>query len=172
MTEKLKKTKRRQLTLFLSESSSSEIEKCREKYNLEQFKLINAHITLCREDEIEQLERINDNLNKLCFNSFDLEIGKPIRFSDYKGVLIPIIGNEVIFQNLRAEVLNGIIEFPRNQKPHITIMHPRNSSCTDEIFETINNLKLPNKLKFNKISLIEQTFGESWAVLQEYKLKN
>lgn len=172
MTEKLKKIKRRQLTLFLSESCSSEIEKCRERFNLEQFKLIKAHITLCREDEIEQLEKVNANLNKMCFNSFDLELGKPIRFSDNKGVLIPVVGNEVVFQNLRAETLKGVIEFPRSQKPHITIMHPRNSSCNNEIFETISNLKLPNKLRFNKINLIEQTFGESWTILEEYKLKN
>ena len=57
MKDKLKKIKRRQLTLFLSESCSSEIEKCRERFNLEQFKLIKAHITLCREDEIEQLKQ-------------------------------------------------------------------------------------------------------------------
>ena len=172
MKEKLNKIKRRQLTLFLSESCSSEIEKCREKFNSEQFKLIKAHITLCREDEIEELEKINANLNKMCFKSFDLKIGKPIRFSDNKGVLIPVVGNEVIFQNLRTEILNGVIEFPRSQKPHITIMHPRNSSCTTEIFQTITNLKFPNKLRFNKINLIEQTFGESWTILKEYKLKN
>lgn len=170
MTEQLKKNKRRQLTLFLSEIDSSEIEKCREKYNLEQFKLIKAHITLCREDEIEQLEKIKANLNKICFKSFDLEFGKPILFSENKGVLIPVVRNEVVFQNLRVEILNGIIKLPRSQKPHITLMHPRNSTCNNEIFETIVNLKLPTKLRFSKISLIEQTFGRSWEILEEYKL--
>lgn len=171
MTENFKK-KRRQLTLFVSESESSEIEKCREQYNLDQFKLIKAHITLCREDELEQLEKIKANLNKMCFNSFDIELGKPIRFSNHEGVLIPVVGNEVLFQNLRAEVLKGIIEIPRNQKPHITIMHPKNSSCDNQLFETISKIEFPNKLRFNKINLIEQILGESWSILEEYNLKN
>ncbi len=51
-------------------------------------------------------------------------------------------------------------------------MHPRNSICTNEIFEIIKRYKLPNKLKFEKISLIEQTHGERWNVIEEYKLKN
>lgn len=51
-------------------------------------------------------------------------------------------------------------------------MHPRNSICTNEIFEIIKRYKLPNKLKFEKISLIEQTHSERWNVIEEYKLKN
>lgn len=172
MIEELGKNKRRQLTLFLSESESFEIENCRKKFNFEQYKIIKCHITLCREDEIEQIEKVKFNLENLNFNSFDLEFGKPIRFSNGKGVLIPVNDNNVEFQNLRKEILNGIIKVPKNQKPHITIMHPRNSNCTDEIFETINNLKFPNKLKFSEISLIEQTLGENWNILEQYNLKN
>jgi 2'-5' RNA ligase len=160
------------LTLFLPECSSLEIEKCREKFNYEQFQLIKAHITLCREDEIEQLEEIKINLNKLSFNSFDLEIGKPTQFCDQNGVLIPIVGNDKIFHSLRAEVLNGIIDFPRIHKPHITLMHPGNSSCTPNIFKAIKNLNFPNKIQLSKISLIEQNLGGRWYILEEYRLRD
>jgi 2'-5' RNA ligase len=54
--------------------------------------------------------------------------------------------------------------------PHITLMHPRNSTCTNTIFEGINKINLPTQLKFNKISLIEQHNDESWNILQEFQL--
>ena len=160
------------MTLFLPESDSSGIEKCREKFNIEQFKLIRSHITLCREHEIDQLEKVKHNLENLRFNSFDLELGRPIRFSGDKGVLIPVIGNDELFQNIRTHILSGIIETLENHRPHITIMHPRNSTCTGEIFDKIRNLTFPTKLRFDKISLIEQTLGEKWNVLEEYKLED
>jgi len=168
----LEPIKRRQLTLFLPESNSSDIEKCRAKFNIEQFKIIRAHITLCREHEIDQLEKVKHYLENLNFTSFYLELGKPIRFSGDKGVLISVFGNDELFQKLRTHILSGIIEYPETHEPHITIMHPRNSTCTDEIFDTILNLTFPTKLRFDKISLIEQTLGEKWNVLEEYKLEN
>jgi len=48
--------------------------------------------TLCRDDEIEQLEKVKANLKKLNFCSSILEFGKPIRFSNGKGVIIPASG--------------------------------------------------------------------------------
>lgn len=77
MIEELGKNKRRQLTLFLLESESFEIENCRKKFNFEQYKIIKGHITLCREDEIEQIDKIRANIGNLNFDSFDLEFGKP-----------------------------------------------------------------------------------------------
>ena len=64
---------RKQLTLFL-ENSNEIIEDLRAKYNHEQFNLISAHITLCREDEIEQIEKIIDRMKSIQFK-------KPIRLN-------------------------------------------------------------------------------------------
>lgn len=172
MTGCLKQNKRQQLTLFVPEIFSTEIEQCRKKYNPEQFQLIKAHITLCREDEIEPIEMVKANLDSLIFNSFVLKLGNPILFSGNKGVLIPIVGNDEEFKNLRKRVLNNITESPKDQKPHITIMHPRNSICTEFIFKEINTLKFPDKIRFSKISLIEQALGEPWNILKEYELIN
>lgn len=83
------------------------------------------------------MDLIKSNLEKLDFTSIDLELGNPIQFSDNKGVLIPIVGNTSVFQNLSATILSGIVEKPRNQEPHITLAHPRNSNCTNEIFKAI-----------------------------------
>ena len=163
---------RKQLTLFVSEFESKEIERIRKKFNIDQFKLIKAHITLCREDELMQFEKVMSNLKKLDFKSFFLNIGNPILFSNNDGIILPVIGNVETFISLRNEILNGVIEVPRDQKPHITIMHPRNSACTDQVFETISNLKFPTRLIFKKISLIEQTLDVPWSILEQYNLKN
>ena len=51
-------------------------------------------------------------------------------------------------------------------------MHPRNSTCTDNIFGQIEKVGLPTKLKFKKISLIEQKDGGQWKILQEFEFKS
>ncbi len=156
-----------QLTLFVREIENLEIEKTRKTFNIEQYKLIKSHITICREEELIQLDKIKLNLEKLDFSSFCLSFGKPIRFSNGKGVLIPAIADYMEFKELRSQILSGIFEKPRNQEPHITLMHPRNSTCTDEIFEIIQNTNFPTVLKFDKISLIEQTNGEKWKISKQ-----
>lgn len=49
-------------------------------------------------------------------------------------------------------------------------MHPRNSNCTKEIYDEIKQIPLPQKLNFNRISLIEQRNGGKWTVLREFDL--
>jgi len=161
---------RKQLTLFINEPESLEIEKIRKTFNPEQYLLIKSHITLCREDEIEALEKVRTNLEQLNFHNFSIDFGKVVRFSDEKGVLIPAIGNCEAFHQLRKRLLAGIIEKPRMHEPHITLMHPRNSACTEAIFQEITTFKLPETITFNKISLIEQIPGEPWKVLAEWPL--
>jgi 2'-5' RNA ligase len=161
---------RKQLTLFLNEPENQEIETIRKTFNPEQYNLIKSHITLCREDEIEAIEKVRANLEQLNFNSFSIDFGRIVRFSDEKGVLIPAIGNCEAFHQLREKILAGIIEKPRMHEPHITLMHPRNSTCTEEIFKEVAAFKLPDTILFNKISLIEQTVGEPWQVLAEWPL--
>ncbi|HNM25996.1 MAG TPA: hypothetical protein PKL15_11220, partial [Saprospiraceae bacterium] len=53
---------------------------------------------------------------------------------------------------------------------HITLMHPRNSTCTDAIFEEIKVLDFPRELVFGSICLIEQEGEHVWKVLQEVEL--
>jgi 2'-5' RNA ligase len=163
---------RTQLTLFINENAAQNIEEIRQKYNPKQYALIKSHVTLCREDELDNIEQILHNLTHLNQNSITINFGNIIRFSDEKGVLMPAIGNLEFFENLRKNILKGIIENPRIQEPHITLMHPRNATCTDEIFTEIQKYDLPNVIKFPKISLIEQEIGQKWVILKEFELKN
>ncbi len=159
---------RLQLTLFADENDSATIEHIRRTFNPEQHALIRAHVTLCREDELEPLEKVMANLESLALAPITLHFGKPVRFSDGKGVLLPAIGNNTPFHGLRNRILNGVVETPRKHEPHLTLMHPRNATCTDAVFEKIQQADLPEQLLFSKISLIEQETGKKWRVLKEY----
>lgn len=153
---------RRQLTLFVENQT---IEEIRSKFNPEQHAIISAHVTLCREDELEDLENVIANIRAL-------KIDKPIkilfnevsRFETGNGVLIPAASGNNDFYKLRSDILTS----PRNHSPHITLMHPRNSNCTDVIFEEIKSYNLPTVFYFHKISLIEQKDGRKWKVLNEF----
>ncbi len=162
--------KRTQLTLFVDQQLSAPIERIRLEFNPVQFALINSHVTLCRENELEDLERVMLNLKNLKQGCITIELGNPIRFLEGKGVMLPAIGDYAAFQKLRKNILHGLIENPRNSEPHITLLHPRNATCTDEIFEQIRQTDFPRSIDFCKISLIEQKLGKAWRVLEEFNL--
>jgi hypothetical protein len=162
--------KRIQLTLFVDEKESTAIEQVRSTFNPVQYGLIKCHVTLCRENELTDLEKVIQNLQMLNHNTIYIDFGSVIRFSDGKGLLMPTIGVNELFHEARKLILKGIIGEPEIQEPHITLMHPRNANCTDEIFEEIKKIRLPNRLSFNKISLIEQVNGGKWNVLKVFEL--
>lgn len=163
--------KRKQLTLFLEASESAAIEAIREQFNPKQFALIKSHITLCREDEIEDLDRILNNLAQMEVEEFELSVKGLKRFSEGRGVFIAIADDKKAFRQLRARVLQYGKATPREHQAHITLMHPRNSTCDDEKFKAIQQFELPEKLSIKKVCLIEQEMGQVWRTLQEYRLK-
>lgn len=163
--------KRIQLTLFIDTHQSGEIEKIRKEFNPRQYELIKSHVTLCREHELEPIEKVIQNLEKLNYTWVTIDFGSAVRSCDDKGVLIPATGHNEPFQKLREFILQGVVNNPGKQEPHITLMHPRNSTCTDNVFQQIEKMELPGKITFRKISLIEQEEQNRWRVLKEYALK-
>ena len=159
---------RRQLTLFVDEKDAGTIEQLRQEFNPLQFDLIKAHVTLCREDEIQNLERVISNLLSMEHSEFVIEFEKAVRFDNGKGVLLSATNNNGAFHELRKRILFGLIDNLKKPEPHITLMHPRNSTCTTDIFTKIEKASFPTKLKFRKISLIEQDNGGPWKILQEF----
>ncbi len=80
---------RRQLTLFISNQNET-IEKIRAEFNPEQYKLIAAHVTLCREDEIGPIEKVIENIKCITWRKpILIEFNPPERFENGKGALIP-----------------------------------------------------------------------------------
>ena len=165
---------RRQLTLFVEPTDAVTIEQARQEFNPRQFEIIKAHVTLCREDEIENLEKVISNLFLLTQTQQNIfiEFGKVARFDNGKGLFLPATNDNKEFEYLRRRILFGLYDNPRIQKPHITLMHPRNSTCTDEIFEQVEEINLPTKLEFKRISLIEQENGGQWKTLKTFEFKN
>ncbi|MGF7082095.1 2'-5' RNA ligase family protein [Mucilaginibacter sp. UYCu711] len=163
---------RLQLTLFVSHQNQV-IEKIRLRYNPVQFDLIAAHVTLCREHELVPMDMIIENIHTLVNHMpIKIEFGPPARFDNGKGVLIPAKKTNPEFYELRRLILNGTDQLPTAQQPHITLMHPRNSTCTDDVFNEIKNNTLPTQLTFDTISLIEQRDGGRWTVLEEFEFGN
>jgi 2'-5' RNA ligase len=153
---------RRQLTLFVNKNDAIKIEAIREKFNPLQYALIDSHVTLCREDEIEDIDQVMANLRSLDLTPITILFGPPQRFDQGKGVLLPAVGDNAPFHALRKAVMEGISDNPRKHEPHITLMHPRNATCTNSVFEQIIRADLPIKLEFGHISLIQQTGDGAW----------
>ncbi len=131
---------RKQLTLFIEESNVN-IEKIRMEFNPEQYKLISAHVTLCREDEIGSIKSIVERIKSISLKKpIQIEFKNVEWFSDGKGILIPATDKNIEFRELRKSVL-GQTKLTKEQFPHITLMHPRNSPCTDDIFNQKTNLR-------------------------------
>lgn len=162
--------KRIQLTLFACEQEAEAIEKIRRKFNPAQYALIRSHVTLCREDELESIETAMQTLARLNHPCILIDFAPAKRFAEGKGLLIPARADNLQFQQLRAVVLQDINSHPRIHEPHITLIHPRNGTCTDAIFEQIKMISLPVKLLFKKIALIEQEEGGKWNILKTVDL--
>ncbi|NNV56197.1 2'-5' RNA ligase family protein [Limnovirga soli] len=159
---------RKQLTLFVAASEAQTIEWVRQAYNPNQFKLIKAHVTLCREDEIQQLDQVIANLQALSHPEIVIEFAPVERFDNGKGLFLPALPNNKTFHELRRKVLAGPANNPRKQMPHITLMHPNNSTCTNQIFQEMQSIEFPSKLHFSTISLIEQKDGGKWEIVSDF----
>ena len=158
------------MTLFIDDQQSQDIEDIRKRYNPAQFRLIRSHVTLCREHELENLDQIKENIKSLHLGSIFIHLDRVVRFSDGKGVMIAADEINPGYHHLRQLVLKNLgfeIKFPL---PHLTLMHPRNSTCTDQIFCEINKINIPETLFFTEISLIEQKEDSEWKILETFKI--
>ena len=162
---------RQQLTLFVPRKDAIEIELIRNRYNHIQHNLIDSHVTLCREDEIVDIDQVLCNLKMIDLSSITINFGKPVRFENGNGVLLPAYGINEQFHELRKKVLTGLLNIVRHHEPHITLLHPRNSTFNKEVFKAIQKANLPANLNFDTISLIEQINGSKWRIKNEFKLK-
>lgn len=161
---------RHQLTLFVQQQDATAVEAIRSQYNPAQQQLIASHVTLCREDELMPLNVIVAHLQQLRIAPITIQFGVVKRFDGSKGVLLPATGENTAFHQLRQAVLQPMNTTPRCHEPHLTLIHPRNATCTDAIFEAIQATPLPQQLTFTAVSLIKQIDGGKWQVLQQFHL--
>lgn len=162
---------RHQLTLFAESPQAALLEQVRQQFDPVQFHLIGAHITLCREQELYPLEDVLPRLRQLQFPALTLSLGVPEHFSEGRGVWLPVWPVSPAYHALRAAILGEKSDLPMPYA-HLTLLHPRNTTCTEEAWAYIRSLPLPTTLTFQEVSLIRQRAGDPWEVLDVFPLKS
>ena len=158
-----------QLSLFVPPPISQEIEAVRRLLDPVQAALIPAHVTLCREDELESLdaESLRSRLVAAKAGPITLCFGAPERFHSH-GILMPCIAGEAEFEHLRRVLLaSGTV---RHQAAHITLAHPRNPRSPHNSMSIANRLPGALTVRFTAVQLIQQAGSEMWQVLEQNPL--
>ncbi len=151
--------KRRQASMFLADQF--QIEALRHRYNPAQARLIPAHVTLCREDEVTDWDAFRTSLHSLCPFEITLTFGLPVREDNF--VYLPVLKGLEDYQKFRRAVLR---REAREHSPHLTLIHPRNGICTDQIFADVSAAVFsPFQYTFREVMVIEQENGGVWDVI-------
>lgn len=158
---------RRQLSLYASGGDTAVIERLRERLDPVQFALIPAHVTLCREEDLADVDEVGLDQRLRGARRLALRFGAAQSFSTH-GILLPCIEGEAEFQALRACALGRLVT--RTQSPHITLAHPRNPKAPDNRPEVAASLGAGRRCEFNRVNLIEQIAGGPWRTLRSWSL--
>jgi 2'-5' RNA ligase len=153
---------RSQLTLFVPLPIATDIEAIRHIVDPMQSRLIPAHVTLCREDELAGLgiPELQARLGHARFGPITLHFGPPERFAEY-GILMPCIGGTAAFQSLREVVL--ATRQVRSHAPHLTLAHPRNPKAPGNDLNSTASLREGLSVTFDEVRLIEQVDDAPWV---------
>ncbi len=151
---------RRQASIFLPDRF--QIDSLRLRHNPIQARLIPAHVTLCREDEVVDWDAVRSRLESLFPFEIVLEFDVPVRENNF--VFLPVRGGSNEFHALRCAIL---AKDARQHVPHVTIIHPRNGICTDQIFEEITATVSSFQHTFREVMLIEQAGDGNWETIAQ-----
>lgn len=156
-----------QLSLYVPSPHSEAIESVRRVVDPVQFGLIPAHVTLCREDELEAFAGWRERLESMPHEAIRLRLrfGRAEPFSGH-GILLPCIEGIEEYRDLRRRILgsNAI----REMQPHLTLAHPRNPQAPGNMIETAEKLPASFEITFDTIRLIEQVNSGPWATIDSF----
>lgn len=155
---------RDQLSLFVSGPDDDRLDTLRRLLDPIQAALIPAHVTLCREDEIDGLP---DPLDRAAGAApVALRFGPPERFHEH-GILLPCIAGQAEFDALRRRLLgrNDV----RHQAAHITLAHPRNPKAPGNRLP-LAELATGLTLTLTDLRWIRQAATLPWQTLVRYEL--
>jgi hypothetical protein len=163
------KISRTQLTLFVPAPWGTQLDSFRRVLDPAQASLIASHVTLCREDEIAELDpsSIFARVASWQHGPAVLDFGLPQRFSGH-GVLLPCVNGSERFQALRKWLLQD--QGARAHEAHITLAHPRNTRSPSNTDATLEGCPRALHLAFPSVALIEQEQGSNWAVVRDAAL--
>jgi hypothetical protein len=151
---------RRQLTLFLPPKERALVDEIRKELDPRQFAIIPAHVTLCRDEELDPWPVIRQRLASLRPFTLDMQFGGAEVLPDGCVLLRSTLGIEA-YQTLRGILLGPIA---KQHGAHITLLHPRHAAGASyslpEISQRLSGLAVP----FRSVSVIEQLPGEAWVM--------
>lgn len=159
---------RRQLSLYVEGPQRERLEAVRAAVDPVQAALIPAHVTLCRDEEVAELDA--DALAQRLRGAARLQLvfGAAERFSEH-GILLPCLAGQDAFHALRQRAL-GRTDV-RHAEAHLTLAHPRNPRAAgNDLAVTRECLSDRLELCFDSVKLIEQRKGGRWSVLTTAKL--
>ena len=155
---------RRQLSLFVPEAQRILLEQIRKRLDPIQHALIPAHVTLCRDDELPDLQELILRLERLAPFLISMKFERPEELPDGCVLLRPSSGTEE-FRALRHAILGASA---RDYKAHLTLLHPRNATGTLHNLESIDRELSGLTVTFSTASLIEQWGSNPWQVVAAY----
>lgn len=159
---------RKQITLFVPEPFRSQIDPIRQRFNLVQYSLIAAHVSLCREDEVNDWATIQATARQITSINISLSFGTPTRENNL--VYLPVVGSTNDFDELRRRILDDAN--CRKQQPHITLIHPRNGTCSIQQFELICELAKEWTITFHNLTFIKKIGDSPWRNLCTFPPEN
>lgn len=154
--------------MYVPPDAAREIEAVRRIVDPIQSRLIPAHVTLCREDELGDLASVRARLRGAPFKPLTLRFGKPVAFAGH-GLLLECVAGEDRFRAVRQYLLAS--SRVRDRKPHITLAHPRNPRSRGNSLSNASTLPEVVEVTFPSIHLIEQEGDGPWQLLEKYELR-
>ncbi len=160
---------RRQLSLYVPERFAAGFEAVRRIVDPVQRRLIPAHVTLCREDEIARFSaaELDERLSQAGLAPITLRFSHAQVF-DGHGILLNCVAGHSEFQALRERVLgSAAIRVPQ---PHITLAHPRNPRAPGNSLAAVAAVSGGLTIPFDAISRIEQVGQGPWRRRRTFPL--
>ena len=155
---------RRQLTLLLPPDQRIAVDSIRQRLDPRQHAIIPAHVTLCRDAELEPWDEIERRLQRLEAFTLELSFGAPESLLDGCILLRPVRGIEQ-YRHLRRSILGPSA---REHGAHITLLHPRNATGVECDLHRLADEVSGLAVVFRAVSLIEQDGDAPWQLRQHY----
>lgn len=161
---------RHQLSLFAPEPVAAALDATRAILDPIQHGLIPAHVTACRDEEMQALRgnELEGAIDAASLGPITLVFGRAVPFDDH-GILLPCISGQEEFSAFRARLLGT--PQPRREVPHITLAHPRNPKSMGNDLAVALKLPAQIEIMFSEACLIEQRKGKRWQVLRCFRLQ-
>lgn len=158
-----------QLSLFVPPPDAVPLERARRLLDPIQAALIPAHVTLCREDELESIDlrRLDAIIAASRAAPVCLRFGAAEVFKGH-GVLLPCIDGEENFHDLRCRLLRSSIV--RRHAPHLTLAHPRNPRAPLNIPANLHAVPAGLVVTFAVVHHILQDGVQPWRVIATHAL--